>query len=343
MKFSSFFRPVIRSLASPTVFSAALLLSGCAGKPLNCPPTISDRAPSWTSDAERTGVALPPAAPGQKQGGWIFRANRQPARGVIICMHGISTHAAWFQPLAAHLNQAGYDLVCPNRPGSGEKHRVSEVADMQRGQDLIDALEPAFAEARRTKSDAYLLGSSWGAKLAVATAAKHRSEIKGLILLVPAFKAKKENMGVGLRVAVGNLFAPDGTLPSPDPEDYLPLGAKVTSSTLSEINRDGMMLCRATHRFHWQSRALQKKGISSLKQQGLPTLTMFAAEDQIVDRDASEKIAFEIGATVALFHGEGHAIQVQTSDRVAQTILEWIQTGRLADQVDRHLIQKPAK
>lgn len=322
----------------------ALFLASCAGQPGNCPRTISDRAPNWTLEAERTGVALPPAAPGQKQGGWIFQAKRQPARGVIICLHGISTHAAWFQPLAVHLNHAGYDLVCPNRPGSGENPRRSEVADMQRGEDLIPALAPAFAEARRHKSDVYLLGTSWAAKLAVAAAARHREEMKGLILLVPAFKAEKENIGVALRVAVGNLIAPEGTLPSPNPEDYLPLAAKATSSsTLSEINRDGMMLCRATHRFHWQSRALQKKGISSLKQQRFPTLAMFAAEDQIVDSKASQKIAFEIADTVALFPGEGHAIQVQTPDRVAQTIVEWIETGRLTDRKDRPLLRKPKR
>ena len=336
MKFSCVFLRVIRALACPALRAGAILLTGCAGPPANCPPTISDRAPTWTSEAERTGVALPPAAPGQKHGGWTFRANGQPARGVIICLHGISTHAAWFQPLAAHLNKAGYDLVCPNRPGSGQNPRASDTADMQRGEDLITALGPAFVEARRHKSDIYLLGTSWGAKLAVAAAARRREEIKGLILLVPAFKAKKENIGVALRVAVGNLVAPQGTLPSPNPEDYLPAGAQVSSSSsLAEINRDGMMLCRATHRFHWQSRALQKKGVASLKEQRLPTLAMFAAQDRIVDLDASRKVAAGIDATIALFANEGHALQVQAPDRVAQTIVEWLETGRLTDPEKR--------
>jgi pimeloyl-ACP methyl ester carboxylesterase len=289
-------------------------------------------------------VALPPAAPGQKHGGWIFRANRQPARGVIICLHGISTHAAWFQPLAVHLNQAGYDLVCPNRPGSGENPRRTEIADMERGEDLITALGPAFAEARRHKSDVYLLGTSWGAKLAVAAAVRHREEIKGVILLVPAFKARKENLGAAFLVAAGNLVNPEGTLPSPNPEEYLSSGAKATSAAiLSEISRDGMMLCRATHRFHWQSRALQKEGVSSLKEQKLPTLAMFAGEDRIVDQEKSEKIALQIANTVVLFPGEGHAIQVQTPALVAQSIIEWIETGRLTDRDKRQVLQTPAR
>src|SRR4051812_44198571 len=48
-----------------------------------------------------------------------FPAHGGKPRAVLICLHGIQTHADWFTLMAPTLQDEGITVLCPDRRGSG--------------------------------------------------------------------------------------------------------------------------------------------------------------------------------------------------------------------------------
>ncbi len=92
-------------------------------------------------------------------------------RGVILCLHGIQTHAAWFGPLARELRNDGWIVIAPDR----RERTPARDAQMD------------LARKEAGGRPLLLLGTPWGSNLAGAWLA-HTSRLfpHGFIELVPA-------------------------------------------------------------------------------------------------------------------------------------------------------------
>src|SRR3954447_25561072 len=96
-----------------------------------------------------------------------------PPRGRVVVLHGVQSHGGWYHGLGRTLANGGYEAHFPDRRGSGANradrgHTPSArrlILDVAERLMALRALDPATPLA--------LVGISWGAKLAVVTAAEY--------------------------------------------------------------------------------------------------------------------------------------------------------------------------
>src|SRR5262249_3167248 len=124
--------------------------------------------------------------------GYRWRYRRYSVQGLakaeVVCVHGIQSHAGWYEYSCSRLAQAGFAVSFLDRRGSG-------VNEAQRGdapsfRRLLDDIAEFLQGHRREKVPVFLLGISWGGKLAVALQRRHPGLVNGLALLCPGFFAK---------------------------------------------------------------------------------------------------------------------------------------------------------
>lgn len=112
---------------------------------------------------------------------------REPevVRRTVVCLHGIQSHAGWYQFTASQLAAAGYTVWFVDRRGSGRNLQQRGHAD--HGSRLLNDVRDVLHLARRKHPErpVTLLGLSWGGKTAAAFAATHPELIDSLVLLYP--------------------------------------------------------------------------------------------------------------------------------------------------------------
>jgi acylglycerol lipase len=112
-------------------------------------------------------------------------------RGLILFLHGIQSHSGWYAWTCGNLARVGYRVLAPDRRGSGMNEGVRGHA--MSATQWIDDTTGWLREAKpRTGQRAALLGVSWGAKLAVATARRHPELVDALALLYPGLYSRFE-------------------------------------------------------------------------------------------------------------------------------------------------------
>ena len=121
-----------------------------------------------------------------------------PPRGRILALHGIQSHSGWYSWSSRFLAERGYEVWFPDRRGAGHSRNPDSgnlslerlTADVV---ELLDRLRQlsreAALETAAPPAPVYLLGLSWGGRLATAVAAATPGLIDGLILLYPAVAA----------------------------------------------------------------------------------------------------------------------------------------------------------
>src|SRR5581483_5899124 len=125
--------------------------------------------------------------------GCAFGKTSGKPRATLVCLHGIQTHADWFSLLGQALAHDDYLLLCPDRAGSGRQappDLTGRLPKNRNGDCWTEDLAPVMREAQRRGAPVYLLGTSWGAKVAVDAMGRRgqlypKTEFSGLILLVP--------------------------------------------------------------------------------------------------------------------------------------------------------------
>jgi alpha-beta hydrolase superfamily lysophospholipase len=130
--------------------------------------------------------------------GLVWRAPGRP-RAVLVALHGIQTHAAWFGPLGERLSRHGISTYALDRRGSGLNSGEGFVRGHVKGKrELLRDLEGALAKvvSENPGVPLCLLGTSWGANLAAAYAVEAGSDVRmpgidALVLLVPGITLRE--------------------------------------------------------------------------------------------------------------------------------------------------------
>lgn len=124
-------------------------------------------------------------------------------RGRVLALHGIQSHSGWYGWSSSFLAAAGYDVWFFDRRGSGHSTQpATDAISIDRlTADVIEQLshlgEPELsteaatgrAGGRKSPLPVFLLGLSWGGRLAAAVAAAAPRLMDGLILLYPGIVA----------------------------------------------------------------------------------------------------------------------------------------------------------
>ena len=137
-------------------------------------------------------------------------------RGRVVVLHGVQSHGGWYHNLGRTLASAGFEAHFPDRRGSGANRDDRGHAPSARRllADVVERLQTL--RAAQPDSPIGLAAISWGAKLAVVTAADRPELVDALALICPGLHPR---VGVSfrerLRIALAFLTDRRKTFPIP--------------------------------------------------------------------------------------------------------------------------------
>lgn len=109
----------------------------------------------------------------------------------MVFLHGIQSHSGWYAWTCGRLANCGFQVVAPDRRGSGLNE--DERGHIDRFEQWIEDTAGWLAFARSVSGTrAALLGVSWGGKLATATARRHPELVDTLGLMYPGLFSRFE-------------------------------------------------------------------------------------------------------------------------------------------------------
>jgi acylglycerol lipase len=214
-------------------------------------------------------------------------ASPAPKGPVVASIHGIQSHAGWYQGSCKHLAESGYTTYFFDRRGSGANtvDRGHARSHFQLIDDLRKCLE--FVREEHRGSPVVLFANSWGGKVAAATLADYPNHADGLIMVGPGFCPKvRPSVADQFRIAFCTLFNPRRLLPVPlsDPSLFtdVPAGFRF-------IEQDEMGIRRASARLLFSSRLLDFRLRRVAKRIVHPTLLVLSSEDRIIDNEKTRE------------------------------------------------------
>jgi alpha-beta hydrolase superfamily lysophospholipase len=257
---------------------------------------------------------------------WHYR--HYPAllpRAEVVCLHGIQSHAGWYEYSSTRLAGAGCNVSFLDRRGSGRNE--ADRGDAPSFRRLLDDIAEFLRNLRAGAAGrpVVLLAVSWGGKLAAALPRRHPGLFDALALLCPGFCPRVGlPLGQRLRVLWARLVSPRRLFPIPlsDPELFT-----ATPRWLQFLRDDPLALHRATARLLVESVRLDAYLRRAPRHLTMPTLLMLGGRDRILDNDRTrafvERFAGE--KTVREFPEAHHTLEFEPEpDRFLEHLLTWV-------------------
>ncbi|GAC1465325.1 MAG: alpha/beta hydrolase [Isosphaeraceae bacterium] len=262
--------------------------------------------------------------------GYEIRISVWPAadtpRGRVVILHGIQSHAGWYQNLGQTLASHGYETHFLDRRGSGKNSRDrGHAPSMKR---LVDDIAERLHSLRQSdpRTPIILAGISWGGKTALLTAAREPSLLDALVLICPGIKPR---IGVPfttrLRIAFALLTNSHKTFPLPlnDPGLFTANPEKqrfIANDPLTlRIGTAGLLASSALI-----DRALRR--IPSKVTQ--PALLMLAGRDRIIDNPKTLAYFSQLASPenqVVEYPEAHHTLEFELApQRYALDLLTWL-------------------
>lgn len=208
-------------------------------------------------------------------------------KGVLIGVHGIRSHGAWYNDSCAHLCGKGYRVLFPDRRGSGLNRGETKPVSYRR---WVEDLEHfvGLAERGLPGKPVHILGISWGGRLAAAAAASKRVRLKSVIFSTPGLVSLRDyGFWMKLAVATALLFdrKKEFVIPLSDPALFTD-----DPDERNYIEEDAFGVRRATARFLFEGRRLERYARSAFAGIRVPLLLLLAGRDRIVDNAAVKRL-----------------------------------------------------
>lgn len=305
----------------------SMALSGCAsGRVHPSPVGLKD----FIKPAVGADQKLFRGTDGKELAYFHYRGDSIPDTALVY-LHGIESHAGWFDSASQKLSELGYDVFCLDRRGSGinrenrdfpSGHIDSYSTFIKDINQFIPLLEGQF---ERT----YLIGLSWGGKLAVGYALLYPQNIDGLVLITPGIHS---NVDVSLKekteIFVLTFVKPTSAIPIPIEDEMFTRSER----SLNYIRNDPLRLHTATARFFYESWKLERFIRKNFHRNQLPILLFLAEHDRIVDnyeiletlRTGNQK-----DLSIQWYEDQTHSIQFDATERMVSDIHQWISGRRL--------------
>jgi alpha-beta hydrolase superfamily lysophospholipase len=231
-----------------------------------------------------------------------------PPRGHVVLLHGIQSHGGWYIPCAQWLAQNGWTVSLLDRRGSGLNE--ANRGDAPSFRRLIDDI----AEFLQTlPTPRFLVGISWGGKLAVALQKRHPGLCSGMALVAPGIRAQVRPPFLRrLRIFGARFIRPRKLFPIPlsDPALFT-----ANPERQSFIANDPLSLRDATARFLVKSRRLDHYVRRCRKHVTVPTLLLLAGRDRIIDNERTRRFVgkFAGPVEVIVYPSASHTLDFEPS------------------------------
>lgn len=245
---------------------------------------------------------------------WV-PADRRPAAALIF-LHGIASHGAWFAETAVHLADRGIAVYAPDRRGSGLSGGPrGHIPSYERALDDLDQFRD-LAAREQAGAPLFLAGSSWAAKLAIASAARSQEGLAGLLLLGPGLFPRVDlTIRQKLAVLLRHRTRPEIEVRIPlVPDDYTH-----NPRYLEYVRRDAYRLLTASSRLFWETGRLDRARDRLAAGLNLPILLQIGDADQIMDAPATCAWLQRLAApdrTSIVYRGAAHTLDFEPEPTV---------------------------
>lgn len=265
---------------------------------------------------------------------WI-PADRRPEASLLF-LHGIASHGAWFAETAVHLADRGIAVYAPDRRGSGLSGGPrGHIPSYEQALDDLDLFRDLAA---KEGAPLFLAGSSWAAKLAIASAARSQDGLAGLLLVGPGLFPRVDlTVRQKLAVLLSHRTRPEIDVRIPlVPDDYTR-----NPAYLEYVRRDAYRLLTASSRLFWETGRLDRARDRLATGLNLPILLQIGDADQIMDGPATCAWLQRLTApdrTSVIYRGAAHTLDFEPEPTVRAyraDLLGWLrrQIGRAASHV----------
>ncbi len=249
------------------------------------------------------------------------------ATTALVYLHGIESHAGWFALAADALRKQGFDVYCLDRRGSGlnRENRGFLSGYVDDYSTLLADIRAFITPLHERYEQVFLVGLSWGGKLALSYGLTHPEDIDGLVLITPGLRAEVDVSFLNrLKIALLSPLNPAARVPTPiRPEMFT-----TTPVYLDYIRQDPLRLHSATVRFFWQSHRLDKYVDAKVAGNRLPVQLFLAGKDTIIDNGGVLKVLRQgqtPGLDVLWYEDQTHSIQLDASRRLVDDMQKWIE------------------
>jgi alpha-beta hydrolase superfamily lysophospholipase len=252
-----------------------------------------------------------------------------PPRAHVVCLHGIQSHAGWYEYSCTRLSE-GFQIYFLDRRGSGSNNEAR--GDTPSFGRLLDDVAEFLAYLRSMREQSgeglpvFLAAISWGGKLAAALPRWRPGQVDGLALLCPGFFPKvRSSWRQRLRIGWSRLVAPQRlfSIPLNDP-------ALFTASPHWQqfLRQDPLSLRQASARLLVESVRLDRYLRSVPRWVQIPVLLLLAQDDRIIDNTATRKFV-EAFATqdkeVIEYAGAHHTLEFEPDrHRFVHDLISWL-------------------
>lgn len=249
-------------------------------------------------------------------------------RTALVYVHGIESHAGWFALAATLLRDEGFDVYCLDRRGSGlNRENRGFVSGHITSYEVLFADIRAFVRPLRERYEqVFLVGLSWGGKLALGYALAHPEDVDGLVLITPGIRALVDvDWGTKVQIALFSKNQPEAAIRLPiQPEMFT-----TTPRYLEFILEDPLRLRYATASFLWESHRLDGYVDRQMPHNHLPVQLFLAGRDRIID-NAGVRAVLERGTPdqleVLTYPDQTHSIQLGAAERLVADMTRWFES-----------------
>jgi alpha-beta hydrolase superfamily lysophospholipase len=316
---------------------ALLVTSGCAHDPRTDLEPDPHALDSWLATEPRASRVEHTfrTADDAELGLVSYRQQQARSSVALVYLHGIESHAGWFETAARLLRDGGYDVFCLDRRGSGinRENRGFVSGHIDRFDTLLTDVKFFVRPLRQHYEHVFLMGLSWGGKLALAYALTYPEDCGGLVLITPGLRALVDVDGpTKLRVFFANGLDPQLRVKIPiKPEMFT-----VTPEHLAFIRQDPLRLTEATARFLFESRRLDQYIERRMSENELPILLFLAGKDRIIDNDGVQTLLRRGGQAslrIIEYADQTHSIQFDAPQRMVADVVSWLAWARETDAI----------
>ncbi|MCA9080904.1 MAG: alpha/beta fold hydrolase [Planctomycetaceae bacterium] len=246
----------------------------------------------------------------------------------LVLLHGIQSHAGWYEATARDLAERGIAVWLPNRRGSGpQAESRGDVSHWRRWMsDVVASLHAMRAHRwqRQGAGPVILGGISWGGRLASVVAAHRPQLLDGLILLAPGLAPRvgptmlqRLQLALARRMGVVDHRV---DVPLSDPAFFTD-----DPAWQEFIRHDAFALHKVTTRFLFANQDLDRELRAAPVQ--VPTLLLLAGQDRIINNPVTRQIVsrWSCKSQVVEYSDSPHTIEFGPArERMVEDIASWL-------------------
>jgi lysophospholipase len=296
-----------------------LLTTGCGSTPItpeDLEAVNGTRVESFLESAAAGAVWTFLGAGGRELAYVAYRESRRTGGTALVCLAGLPGHAGWLDEAARELRERGCGVFCLDHRGIGlnRENRGFAPGDVRTWQTLAEDVRLFVQALRERYRRVYILGVSWGGRLAMGFALDHQEEIDGIALIAPALVIRAD---LPIREETRRRVA----LP------VRPAMLAASAEVRARILNDPLWLTYVTPRFVAESRDLGDRVREGAGTIGLPILALLAGDDRILDNEGTEAVIRQCTGPVETIVLEGamHAIPLEDPERIATDVDLWLE------------------